>query len=437
MQEADFLLASRSYLIGQGIGGIFFPPYSEAFGRKTLYIVSTLAYCIFSIITVTVPSLPVVTIARFLTGIFSAIPTVVVAGSIEDMFNLKARVWMIFSWVLIGNVAVCVGPIYSAYVTVNLGWRWVFYLAAIGLGVLFVFCLLLSESRPSLLLEREVAPLRKEMPGTSLKTLNPDATPDYRTLVQVTLIRPLRLLFTEPIVMVVAILGSVTCVLFYLSAESLLLVFEAYGWSAQSASLSFIPIVIGCLCGFFTRLHDHRHLARRRKSGKPLEPEHKLLGFALAAPSLAVGLWLFAWTIPPATSVPWIVPMLALVLVGYALNENVYTLTGYLADSYTIYAASGFAGLILARATSCAIVLPFTRPMYEGLGFNVATSLLAAIATVFCAAPVLFWRYGKRIRERSPFAKFSLDTYKDNMVEDDMMLAGDAELLGSTVPVKV
>lgn len=129
--------------------------------------------------------------------------------------------------------------------------------------------------------------------------------------------------------------------------------------------------------------------------------------------------------------------MLALVLVGYALNENVYTLTGYLADSYTIYAASGFAGLILARATTCAILLPFTRPMYEGLGFNIATSLLAAIATVFCAAPVLFWRYGKSIRERSPFAKYSLDTYKDNMVEDDMMLAGDPELLGSTVPVKV
>lgn len=122
IQEADLLLSSRSYLIGQGMGGIFFPPYSEAFGRKTLYIVSTLAYCVFSIITVSVPSLAVVIIARFLTGIFSAIPTVVVAGSIEDMFNLKARVWMIFAWVLIGNVAVCVGPIYSTYVTVNLGW---------------------------------------------------------------------------------------------------------------------------------------------------------------------------------------------------------------------------------------------------------------------------------------------------------------------------
>ena len=175
------------------------------------------------------------------------------------------------------------------WITKRIFRRWVFYMATIGLGVLFVCCLLLKESRPSLLLGREVTLLRVRMPGISMKTLNPDSAPDFRTLVQVTLIRPLRLLFTEPIVMMVAVMGSVTCALFYISAESLLLVFEAYGWTSQSASLSFIPITIGCLCGFLTRLYDHRHLANRVKSGKPLEPEHKLLGLSLAAPSLVAG----------------------------------------------------------------------------------------------------------------------------------------------------
>lgn len=281
-----------------------------------------------------------------------------------------------------------------------------------------------------------MASFRKTRPDVAVKTLNPDSAPDAKTLLQVTLVRPLRLLLTEPIVMMVAFMGSVTCALFYLSAESLLLVFEAYGWSPQTASLSFIPIALGCLCGFFTRLYDHRHLAGRTKGGKTLEPEDKLFGFSLAAPSLAIGrpipsstpkranarsgLWIFAWTTPPLTSVHWIVPMLSLVLVGYALNENVYTLTGYLADSYTIYAASGFAGLILARASTCAIILPFTRPMYVNLGYNKASSILAAIATAFCVAPFVFNRYGKRIREVSKFAKYSLTTYQYNQVEDDM-----------------
>ncbi|KAK4984021.1 hypothetical protein LTR50_006860 [Elasticomyces elasticus] len=258
----------------------------------------------------------------------------------------------------------------------------------------------------------------------AIKTLNPDSAPNAKTLLQVTLVRPLRRLFTEPIVMMVAFMGSVTCALFYLSAESLLLVFEAYGWSPQTASLSFIPIALGCLCGFFTRLYHHRKLANRTKDGKTLEPEDKLFGFAIAdscaIPGHRSGLWIFAWITPPATNVHWIVPMLSLVLVGYALNENVHTLTGHLADSYTIYAASGFAGLILARASTCAIILPFTRPMYVNLGYNRATSILAAIATAFCVAPFVFFRYGKRIREVSKFAKYSLTTYQYNQVENDL-----------------
>jgi len=112
--------------------------------------------------------------------------------------------------------------------------------------------------------------------------------------------------------------------------------------------------------------------------------------------------------------------MIGQFLVGFALNENVYTLTGYLADSYTIYAASGFAGLILARATTCAIIVPFTRPMYTHLGYNVATSVLAAVATAFCIAPVVFIRHGRKLREASQFARLSLETHNQHKVEEDM-----------------
>ena len=54
------------------------------------------------------------------------------------------------------------------------------------------------------------------------------------------------------------------------------------GWTPQVASLSFIPVAVGCLGGFLTRLYDHHHLANRKKSGKPLGLEDKLLGFSLA-----------------------------------------------------------------------------------------------------------------------------------------------------------
>jgi hypothetical protein len=107
----------------------------------------------------------------------------------------------------------------------------------------------------------------------------------------------------------------------------------------------------------------------------------------------------------------WILPLIAQVFVGFALNEYLYTLSGYLADSYTIYAASGFAGMVLVRALTCAVLVPFTKPMYVNLGYNTATSVLAGIATVFCVALIVFMKYGRRIREASRFAKVSLSTY--------------------------
>ena len=120
----DKILSYHRYLIGQGIGGVFFPPYSETFGRKTLYITSTLGFCIFCAIVAAVPSLPAIIVSRLVAGILSAVPTIVVAGSIEDMYNIQARVWMIFSWALVGLLALVIGPIYSTYITYVLSW-WV------------------------------------------------------------------------------------------------------------------------------------------------------------------------------------------------------------------------------------------------------------------------------------------------------------------------
>ena len=72
--------------------------------------------------TAAVPSLAIIIVARFVMGVFSAIPSIVVAGSMEDLFNIQARVFMTFIWTLLGDVGLCIGPIYSTYITFCLGW---------------------------------------------------------------------------------------------------------------------------------------------------------------------------------------------------------------------------------------------------------------------------------------------------------------------------
>lgn len=407
------------YMLAQAIGGVFFPPYSESFGRKNLFVISTAGYCIFSILIATVPHTGMIVVGRFVCGLASALPTIVIAGSAEDIFDVGRRIWMIYLWAVAANVGICMGPIVGTFVTTSIGWKWIFYLSAIVTGVWFFLLLAIKESRPSQLLSKIVDDVRKESGDTiHLQIRNPDHAPDFGTFAQVALIRPVRLFFTEPIVFLCSVLSAVAFGLLYLFTEALPVVYNSFGFTPWQSSLSFIPLALGIFSGTLTRLYDQRIYNRRLQQSRTLEPEDKLAGFAIGAPLLAIGLWWFAWTIPPQVpGVHWIVSMLSLFLVGYATNEFDCTLAGYIADSYTVFAASAFASIAFLRALCCAVFPLFTHQMYTAITPNVATSILAALATVFCVGPVMLLCYGRKIREMSSFAKYSLEQYKHNEVD--------------------
>ncbi|KAJ5590640.1 hypothetical protein N7450_004612 [Penicillium hetheringtonii] len=407
-----------TYLIGQCLGGIIFPSFSEAFGRKLLYIISTGLYSIFCVIVGVVPSLAGVAVGRFFSGFLSAIPTIVVAGSIEDLYNSKDRIWMIFLWAMVANMGMCVGPIISTYLAEHLGWQWVFHFAAIVTGVVSFLLIGIRESRPSMILGREVAKIRNQTGIDTLKALNPDHTPDLRTFMRVALFRPIQLFFTEPIVFLVSMISAIAFAMVYLFTEALPPVYQSMGFSNGTSTLPFLAICIGLVAGFLTRIKDYRKITSAEEQNLVLEPEDKLFGFCIGAPMLACGLWWFAWTIPPIiNNVHWIVSAISLVLIGFSLNEFDAVLGGYLADSYLSFSASGFATLALLRSLLSAAFPLFASDMFEGLGANVAASILAGLATLFCIVPPLFTKYGRQIRARSKFARYSLQVYHENSVE--------------------
>lgn len=110
------------YCLAQAFGNVVFPPYSEAFGRKKLYVISAALFSGFSIMIAAVPSMGAMVAGRALTGLVSAVPTVIVTGSIEDMFNARDRIWLVFAYMVVANFAVASGPVMSGYITAQLGW---------------------------------------------------------------------------------------------------------------------------------------------------------------------------------------------------------------------------------------------------------------------------------------------------------------------------
>lgn len=79
------------YLLGQTLGGTVLTPVSETFGRRTLYIIASIMFCVFSITTAAVPSVAGVYIGRFIQGVAAAIPATVAFGNFNDMVRKSTR----------------------------------------------------------------------------------------------------------------------------------------------------------------------------------------------------------------------------------------------------------------------------------------------------------------------------------------------------------
>lgn len=76
----------------------------------------------------------------------------------------------------------------------------------------------------------------------------------------------------------------------------------------------------------------------------------------------------------------------------------------FLVDAYPLYAASALAANSFARSSFAAAFPLFGDQMYDKLGDQWASTLLAMLTLVMAPFPYLFFRFGKRIRGRSKFA---------------------------------
>jgi hypothetical protein len=73
-------------------------------------------------------------------------------------------------------------------------------------------------------------------------------------------------------------------------------------------------------------------------------------------------------------------------------------------EGYPQYAASALAANALVRCIFAAAFPLFGVQMYEKLGYQWATTLLAFLTVVMLPFPYLFFRFGKKIRGRSRYA---------------------------------
>ena len=168
-------------------------------------------FSIFSIATAVAKDLQTVLLSRFFAGAFGSCPLAVVAAVFSDMFDNKTRGLA----VTVFSMTVFTGPLLAPFIggftimNPNLGWRWTAYFPALlgflalGLNVIF-----LEETYPPIVLIEKASELRRRTKNWGIHAKQEEVEVDFRELVVKNFSRPLRLLFTEPIVFALSLYMS-------------------------------------------------------------------------------------------------------------------------------------------------------------------------------------------------------------------------------------
>ncbi|KAI7773785.1 hypothetical protein LA080_009881 [Diaporthe eres] len=388
------------FVLGFACGPLILAPLSELYGRVLIYNITNVLFLCFTVGCALSQNQSMLLAFRFLSG-FAGVATITIgSGTIADLMPREKRGKAVSIWSVGTILGPMVGPIIGGYVTEVLGWRWMFWVISIVVGVVSIFAFaVLRETYPVVLLERKAARLRKET-GRSLyrSKLAPDISP--RELFKRSIMRPSKMLLCRPIVTVLCTYVALLYGILYLLFATYSFVFkEVYGYSTFAAGLVFLAGGIGTLSGllYIAKFSD-RNLKKRAAAGKTVTPEDRLpliitLPGALTFP---MGLFLYGWTVE--YQVHWIVPMIGTAITGFGSILIFVGIQTYLIDAFEGYAASVVGANAVLRGTAGALLPLSGLQLYEALGWGWGNSLLGFLTLAFAPVPLVIGFYGARFR---------------------------------------
>ncbi len=401
------LLGVSFYVLGFATGPTLWAPFSELKGRRLPLVIAMFGFSIFNISNAVAKDLQTVLITRFFAGFFGACPLAVVAAVFSDMFDNRTRGIAI----TVFSMTVFTGPLLAPFiggfiVESYLGWRWTSYIVSFMGFLSFVLDLLfLRETYPPTILVAKASELRRRTLNWGIHAKQEEIEIDIRELITKNFSRPMRLLFTEPIVLLLSLYMAFIYGLLYLFLTAYPFVFQGvHHMTAGVAGLTFFGMIAGQIIAGITVLLQQPWYQRKlaANNGVPI-PEWRLPSVIAGGVAFAGGLFWFGWS-GYRSDIHWIVPTLSGLLTGFGLASIFLQSLNYLVDAYLMFAASAIAGNTFMRSLAGASFPLFSRYMFDGMGIEWASTLLGCVAAALVPIPIIFYLYGHKIRARSSVA---------------------------------
>jgi multidrug resistance protein len=125
------------YVLGYCIGPLIVAPLSEIYGRLPVYNVSNVLFLIFTVACAVSSSLPMLIVFRFFAGAVGSTPISIGGGTFGDLFRVEERGAAMSVWAMGPLLGPVVGPVAGGFLAEAAGWRWVFWLITIAVGLYF------------------------------------------------------------------------------------------------------------------------------------------------------------------------------------------------------------------------------------------------------------------------------------------------------------
>lgn len=250
--------------------------------------------------------------------------------------------------------------------------------------------------------------MRKDKNDDSYQTEAELQNKKLSQVMRTSLVRPFRLLLTQPIVQVLALYMAYVYGIMYLvlsTFPSLWTSPQYYHESIGIGGLNYISLGLGFWCGsqICALINDGIYRSLKAKNNNTGLPEFRVPLLGISALLLPAGLFIYGWT--AQTHCHWIAPNIGAFLFGAGTIISFQCMQTYMVDTYARYAASALAATAFLRSLAGFSFPLFAPYMYDALNYGWGNSVLAfaAIAIGF-PAPIFLWKYGVKLRARSPYA---------------------------------
>lgn len=405
--QVESQLVLSIFVLAYAFGPLVLGPLSEIYGRVPVLQSANLVYLVFNIACGVSRNKSEMIAFRFLSGLGGSAPLAIGGGVLSDCWRADERGHAISIYSLAPLLGPAVGPIAGGFITQYTTWRWAFYATSIADAIIQLLGLLfLRETYPPKLLHTKAKRLRKDTGNSSLQTEFEQPELSFASTMERSLIRPFKLLATQPIVQVLALYMAYLYGLMYLVLATFPVLWDIrYHESMGIASLNYIALGVGFTIAaqITAPINDMMYRRLKQQNEGVGKPEFRVPVMVPGSFLVPAGLFLYGWSAQYHTH--WIVPDIGAAMFAAGVIIAYLCIQTYLIDSYTRFAASAIAAATFLRSIAGFGFPLFAPYMYNALDYGWGNSVIGFVAIgVGVPAPLLLWKYGEILRKRSRFA---------------------------------